>query len=251
MKLIACLSITVLSLFSLRENTHQPGARQNSQAHGFAVVELFTSEGCSSCPPADEALAQIKMEYGDNVHVLSFHVDYWDYLGWKDAFSNTLYSTRQQQYASVFRLESIYTPQVIVNGSKEFVGSDKPVLQKTITESLRAIPGKALKISAYSAGNKEVTVKYETAADDRENLDIALIQSHATSDVKRGENKGRILKHVNVVRNFKTISLDKMGTGSMELELPAGSAKDDFKIIAWLQDKHTLYISGATESPIQ
>src|SRR4051812_5442425 len=84
---------------------------------GFAVVELFTSEGCSSCPPAEEAVAGLVKDYTSNVYVVSFHVDYWNYLGWKDEFSSAGFTSRQQQYAAVFNINSIYTPQAIVNGS--------------------------------------------------------------------------------------------------------------------------------------
>src|SRR5882757_10188754 len=94
-------------------------------ANGFAVVELFTSEGCSSCPSADALVAAVQKENKDQpVYILAFHVDYWDRLGWKDAFSDAAYSDRQRAYASWLRLSSIYTPQVVVNGRKEFVGSD-------------------------------------------------------------------------------------------------------------------------------
>src|SRR5476651_2422634 len=98
----------------------------------FAVVELFTSEGCSSCPPADEAIAKLQKESnGKPVYILAFHVDYWNRLGWKDVFSNADYSERQNEYAKYLRLESVYTPQVVVNGKKEFVGSEESTLQSS------------------------------------------------------------------------------------------------------------------------
>jgi len=179
MKLAVWTSLILLSLFSLKENNTKKAINSDEQAAGFAVIELFTSEGCSSCPPADEALAQINAEFGTNVFALSFHVDYWDYLGWKDEFSNPMYSQRQQQYASVFKLESIYTPQVIVNGQKEFVGSDKTLLNKTITESLKATQNKEINIKASSDEHKNVIVNYETTADDKMVLNIAFVQLHA------------------------------------------------------------------------
>ena len=89
---------------------------KDTTVNGFAVVELFTSEGCSSCPPADAAVAKLLHDYKENVYVLGFHVDYWNYLGWKDNFSCAAYSARQQQYGRTFQLNSVYTPQVIVNG---------------------------------------------------------------------------------------------------------------------------------------
>src|SRR6185369_6535980 len=92
---------------------------------GIAVVELFTSEGCSSCPPADDALAAADKAYTGHVYVLGFHVDYWDRLGWKDPFSNASWTERQNRYAGKFDLTSIYTPQAVVNGTTQFTGSEK------------------------------------------------------------------------------------------------------------------------------
>lgn len=101
-----------------------------------AVVELFTSEGCSSCPPADKLLRTIQAESKD-VYVLSYHVDYWDRLGWKDPFSQAAFTERQRDYAQQFNLESIYTPQVVINGVKEFVGSDEQRLRSILTQKIR------------------------------------------------------------------------------------------------------------------
>src|SRR6187402_1594915 len=92
--------------------------------NGFAVVELYTSEGCSSCPPADELVSKIQKESnGQPVYILAFHVDYWNRLGWKDVFGDAAYSKRQNDYAQYLKLPSVYTPQIVVNGKKEFVGS--------------------------------------------------------------------------------------------------------------------------------
>src|ERR1700744_6104626 len=93
---------------------------------GFAVIELFTSEGCSSCPPADALVARVQKESNDKpVYILAFHVDYWNRLGWKDVFSSAEYSERQNQYARWLKLSSVYTPQIVVNGRTEFVGSEE------------------------------------------------------------------------------------------------------------------------------
>ncbi len=105
---------------------------------GFAVVELFTSEGCSSCPPADELVARIQKEYKDQpVYILAFHVDYWNRLGWRDVFSNAGYSARQSEYAKYLNLPQVYTPQIVVNGKKEFVGSEEGTLRDAIKNSLQ------------------------------------------------------------------------------------------------------------------
>src|ERR1700730_14813133 len=109
-------------------------------AKGFAVVELFTSEGCSSCPPADELVARIQKENNDQpVYILAFHVDYWNNLGWKDSFSSSAFSKRQNQYADWLNLRSVYTPQVILNGRKEFVGSDEGLLRNAIKAGLQKV----------------------------------------------------------------------------------------------------------------
>src|SRR5258706_14663017 len=104
--------------------------------NGFAVVELFTSEGCSSCPPADEAMIKLAKEFPEHVYFLAYHVDYWDYIGWKDQFSNADYTKRQDKYAEEFKLNSIYTPQVVINGEKELVGSRESKIRTDIQQEL-------------------------------------------------------------------------------------------------------------------
>src|SRR5439155_1000874 len=109
--------------------TPDHGATAGADSAGFALLELFTSEGCSSCPPADALLARLASEArrsGRRVYALSFHVDYWDRLGWKDRFSSAAFTQRQGDYARRFRLASLYTPQLVVNGAQEIVGSDAP-----------------------------------------------------------------------------------------------------------------------------
>src|SRR5215471_13162766 len=104
---------------------------------GFAVVELFTSEGCSSCPPADNAVAKLLKEHSSNVYVLGYHVDYWDNLGWRDIFSNASYTQIQKEYAKAFNLSSVYTPQIVVNGTEQFVGSNEAKLNADINKDLQ------------------------------------------------------------------------------------------------------------------
>ncbi|MEO6849831.1 MAG: DUF1223 domain-containing protein, partial [Mucilaginibacter sp.] len=105
---------------------------------GFAVVELFTSEGCSSCPPADAVVAKVQKESANKpVYILAYHVDYWNRLGWKDVFSSPEYSARQNQYAHWLKLSSVYTPQVVVNGRTEFVGSEEGALRGAISTNLQ------------------------------------------------------------------------------------------------------------------
>ena len=217
---------------------------------GFAVVELFTSEGCSSCPPADEAVAEISKQYKSNVFILGYHVDYWNYLGWKDIYSNSAYSNRQKQYASLLKLNSVYTPQIIVNGKTEFVGSDKNKLQQTISKELTNEMIKPFDISAKSTDDKNVVVNLKTDNNSNEIINVALVQLQAQSNVKRGENNGKQLHHINIVRDLKTIDAFSKQF-SVNFILPDGLAKKDFEIIIFSQNKNNLQIDNAGEIAIQ
>lgn len=215
---------------------------------GFAVTELYTSEGCSSCPPADEAVADMAKKY-KNVYVLGFHVDYWNSLGWKDAFSTAAYTQRQSHYAEVFSLNSIYTPQVVINGKTQFTGSDRNQLQKTIEAALNGDGTNVIsELNARGGGPGNIVVTCRTNMTADEMLNIALIQLSAATQVKRGENQGKRLQHINVVRDFKTFSNPP---GSVIFALPAGLLLKDCKIIAFTQHKNNLHVTGAAESSIQ
>lgn len=215
---------------------------------GFAVVELFTSEGCSSCPPADEAVAELAKKYTSNVYVLGFHVDYWNYLGWTDEFSAADYSSRQEAYASGLSLSSTYTPQIIVNGTTEFTGSDKSRLYATVDKELTTGNNNTIIEMNAVAGPKDIVVSYKTNAAVKTALHIALVQLQASTTVKRGENKGKLLHHIDVVRNFKTVAGT---TGSASISIPEGLAAKDCKIVAFVQSKTDLQITGAGECAIK
>lgn len=216
---------------------------------GFAVVELFTSEGCSSCPPADEVLTKIAAEHKDNVYVLGYHVDYWDRLGWKDVYSSADYTQRQQQYAQVMKLSSIYTPQAIVNGQKEMVGSQEKDLRAVIAEDLAGPAGKKITLRAISKG---ATIRASFTVEGRGDdiLYIALVQSHAETKVGAGENSGRRLQHINIVRELRTAPAGR--SGSVDLDIPQGLQAKDCKLIAFLQSNKTgdLSLTGATGTTI-
>ncbi len=205
---------------------------QTSAGSGFAVVELFTSEGCSSCPAADKAVEDLAKQYPDNVYVLAFHVDYWNRLGWTDEFSSEAYTARQNAYARQFNLESIYTPQVVINGRQEFVGSDRTKLQTTSTNEFKKQPSGTLEIGAVQKNKGTFSVHYKTAIDPGDELHIALVQNEATTDVKRGENGGHQLHHINIVRDFKTVG---SAEGTVELKLPPAIEISQTKVIAYHQ----------------
>jgi hypothetical protein len=185
-----------------------------------------------------------------NVYFLGYHVGYWDHIGWKDKFSKAEYTKLQGQYAALFNLKSIYTPQVVVNGKKEFVGSDQNKLRKAIMEELRVNPLAEIKLAAKLIGD-EISVSYKTSVSDKSILRIVLVQLHAETSVKRGENSGWHLKHINVVRDIQSIPINKKGEGDTIFKIPESLPASNLKLIAFLQDKDDLRIVAATDAAIQ
>lgn len=216
---------------------------------GFAVLELFTSEGCSSCPPADELLGTIQEENKDNpVYVLSYHVDYWDRQGWKDIFSNADYTKRQYMYQDWLGLQTIYTPQLIVNGKVQLIGSQQDAVR---TELKKAISKPAAAMVSLTANQTDDMAKINytvTGNPKNSNLLIAIVQKAAKSDVKRGENAHRILNHYQIVRQLITIRLTGSAAGTSTLYLPEGFNTTDFEIIGFVQHSNNGSISGANKA---
>ncbi len=219
-------------------------------AKGFAVVELFTSEGCSSCPAADAAVEKIAKLYPGNTYVLGFHVDYWNRLGWRDLFSDAAYSDRQREYVDHFKLGGAYTPQVVVNGTSEFVGSDMTKLKFAVEKGINKEASQQLELTDVVSIGKEVRVSYKSQANNNTVINLALVQNETNTDVKRGENGGRILHHVNIVRDFKIIRKNQ-STGSAILTIPADLKAADCKIIAYLQEANNGQVTAATASEIK
>ena len=216
---------------------------------GFAVVELFTSQGCSSCPPADANLAHLKQiaeERGLKVFPLSFHVDYWNRLGWEDPYSSAVASNRQQQYARVFESSRVYTPQMVVNGSDEFVGSNAKIAGETVTSALTAVPAETLNLELQTDETTgQVSLQFESSSEgERIALNVALVQTEGGSEVERGENAGRSLRHVNIVRDFQVLPVAQGGSGVAPLSaevIAAGAGT----VIAYVQDLDTGYVFAA------
>lgn len=249
MKIITILS--QLFLIATSFNCINTSAKTSSAAKadtGFAVIELFTSEGCSSCPPADNAVANLLKEHSSNVYVLSYHVDYWDNLGWKDKFSNAAYTQTQKEYARIFKLSSIYTPQVVVNGSEQFVGSDESKLNAAVNKGLQQVLNAEISVDAKANENKTVVVNYTTGATNAK-LKVALVQLNATNKIQRGENTGATLHHVNIVRDIKTIPAS--ANGSITLSIPNGLTASECKVIAFTQNMNDNKITSAAEASIQ
>ncbi|MEO7264330.1 MAG: DUF1223 domain-containing protein [Ferruginibacter sp.] len=220
----------------------------SSSAIGFAVVELFTSEGCSSCPSADALMGKLAAENKEHVYVLSYHVDYWDRLGWKDAFSKPEWSARQAAYVKNFHLESAYTPQAVVNGTTEFVGSGKLQLYNSVNKELNATEAGQLQVEAVEKNGK-IKVKYEAPPLQNTSINLALVQLHSSTQVTRGENGGKRLEHTNVVQELAT--LNPSDKKEILFSTPANFNVTGYKIVAFIQNKKDLKITAAAEATIK
>ncbi|MEO6329106.1 MAG: DUF1223 domain-containing protein [Ginsengibacter sp.] len=245
---ITLAAVIFITVGFMTENKTEVAKMENVPlGKGFAVVELFTSEGCSSCPSADETVARLLNKNLDNVYILAYHVDYWNRLGWKDPFSKAEYSQRQSQYASKFNLSSVYTPQVVVNGLSEFVGSDEAKLNEVIKTNLNKQSANSVTISTQRINNS-VKVHYEVKGSEGTILNFALVQAEANISVKRGENGGRTLHQVNIVRALKTIDAD--GKGDIMMDVPNEINNVPLQIIAFTQSKKSFQILGADKKSI-
>jgi len=210
------------------------------------VAELFTSQGCHSCPPADKLLSEIVDNKSDDVEILalSFHVDYWNYIGWNDPYSSSAYSNRQRSYASKFRNNQVYTPQLIVNGKHEFVGSNRAkwntVLKFEKSEKYHIIDFKNIVLE-----KNRLTFKI-ASVDSKERLyNVAIVERDLTKNVTRGENKGRILHNDNVVRVYDQSNLK--GEGNFQLLLPSDLKIENSSLIIYAQDVDSWRLTGANK----
>lgn len=172
----------------------------------LAVVELFTSQGCSSCPPADELLG--KFVKRDDVIALTFNVDYWDYLGWKDTLADPAYGARQRDYAKARGDGQVYTPQAVVNGLMHVVGSQEAALERAIGVSMRKLNGERVPISVSVEGDAllvNVGAAPDGATVKPATVWLALIKRSEIVKIKRGENRGKTITYFNVVRNLTPV----------------------------------------------
>jgi len=192
------------------------------------LVELFTSEGCDSCPPADKVLEALD----SSAIVLSEHVDYWDHLGWRDPFSSRQYTLRQMAYVRSFSLSSAYTPQAVVGGSREMVGSRADALRAAIAEASNRKPEGSVRI-AINGGTANVRAETPQGRD----LVIVAFEDGATTQVASGENAGQTIANDSIVRQITRVSASEANVA-----LPANASG----VAAFLQDPKTMRIYAAT-----
>jgi hypothetical protein len=215
------------------------------------VVELFTSEGCSSCPPADELLGRLRRELSaKNVQVipLGFHVDYWDGLGWKDRFSSAKFTQRQEQYAQALKVEGPYTPEMVVDGAVEFVGNDAGRAQSTIRQQASQLETAQVKIATAGADQLSIQVKGPAGSSNGNALVmLAITEDNLTTQVGSGENGGRTLHHAAVVRDLRQVGALKHGgiETTVPLKLEKDWKRNDLRAVVFIQNGPSGKIEGA------
>lgn len=217
-------------------------------AQPVVVLELFTSQGCSSCPPADKALQDLTQQAtraGRAVYGLSFHVDYWDRLGWRDPFSAKQFTDRQRQYDRALNTQT-YTPQLIINGRQDVIGSQRGRIEQAI-QAIQKQPASAFVgvDGSITRDVKQMTIKYTLSAAGPYRVNVALVQKEARTAVKNGENGGRTLVNTNVVRQFKTINEPDM-SGNVTFPIPNDLTSEQMDVLVYVQRTDNQQIVGAT-----
>ncbi len=257
--IIAGLVLSVGSLYTPSIGVAQSDTVSGQPVRGAVLVELFTSEGCSSCPPADDLLRQINgriSHQGQLVIGLSEHVSYWDSLGWKDTYSSDIYTGRQDDYSARFGLSGVYTPQMVVNGREQFVGGDRRALEAALASeakrkqidlhivSAQVDPSRI--VFTYSATNLPAKISLQLVA--------ALVDDMERTNVRRGENSGRELIHASVVRALAPLGpLHETEQRSVSLPLPPSltvSSGTGHHIVLFAQQDRAGAVMGIDTKPI-
>lgn len=233
-------------------------ARAMPEAPSPVVLELFTAQGCSSCPPADRVLSTLGRDEATRARVvpLAFHVDYWNQVGWTDPFGSPRWSARQEAYGRLFGLESVYTPQLVVNGRAELNGSQEQRAREEIAADLRRPPVARVGLEAALAPGSpraSITVRAEVldrAGATKLDLLVALFENDVVTAVAGGENRGRVLHNDFIVRRLETAFSLEARTGAsgqkeLSLRLDPGWRRENLGVAVFLQDPRSKKIHGA------
>jgi hypothetical protein len=227
-----------------------PGNDMTNQRHPV-LVELFTSEGCSSCPPADALLEKLDRDQpvaGAQIIVLSEHVDYWNHDGWTDPFSSAAFTTRQQNYARRFGIDGPYTPEMVVDGGVEFDGGDPQKAESAIRQAI-AEPRVGIRISPAASGDAALTLEVDPLPEGKThkaNVYVTYAADRGTSNVLRGENRGRTMHHVSIAGKIQQVgTVNTRATFKTQLPIRAANAPAGSRLIAFVQEGGNGRIWGA------
>ena len=211
------------------------------------VVELFTSQGCSSCPPADVLLEKVKNQYPQEVFALSYHVDYWNYIGWEDPFSHARYTKRQSYYNQKLGYRGNYTPEAIVNGKEHFVGSSSGKMYSKINKYKAQKAQNTIALSNVIRNGNSISFDYSIDGDiSDKTLRAVLVLDERITSVKRGENRNRTLKNSNIVvaESYNELKLSK---GSGRISVPSLVKQNEGTTLMLLTENEVLDITGASK----
>ena len=245
-------------LWLYARDDEKPGPAGSGGTGQPILVELFTSEGCSTCPPADELLQKLDGQPlpGSQIIVLSEHVDYWNHIGWTDPYSSAAYSERQHHYGNRFHLESVYTPQMVVDGTSEFVGNSYKQAREAFEKS-EAQPKVKVRIRdlAVEDGKLRAHIDADSLSTGPHKADVVFVVAlnRADSQVARGENAGRHLTHVAVVRSLNVVGSAEGGkpfSKDVSLTLGRNEAANNLRVVAFLQESNQGRVLGAAEATL-
>ena len=237
------LALAVLSTLTAADLAAEPlSCELSAKGAPPQRVELYTSEGCSSCPPADRWLAQLP---DDREWIaLAFHVDYWDRLGWADRFASPAFTQRQHQGAQQRGSRRVYTPQVVADGLEHARWYSQPLPRRDQSDS----PVMTLTVRNLDDQQVAVDVLAEPAGLPSSLIRVALVEDGLSTDVRRGENGGRTLNHAHVVRNLQSATLRERN--QLQLEVPADLQLAHSAIIAWIEDQRSAAPLQALRVPL-
>ncbi len=234
---VLCLLVLLSSVLSL------PAC-----ASGPVLVELFTAEGCSSCPPADSLLTQISGKTADGAELIALgeHVDYWNNLGWKDRFSSATYTERQKKYVDWLHTQTAYTPQMVIDGRVEVLGNDAHAVAKSI--AAEAARPKAGKVTLTWESENKLHITAQSPAQSKATVVLAITEDDLTTSVGGGENKGRTLQHTAVVRQLKPLGKVSEGNFDSTIDIPPQSDWNvqKLKAVVFVQEARSGEVVGVS-----
>lgn len=229
------------------QSTSDDKATTVEEVSHYVLVELFTSQGCSSCPPADRLLAELadEAQAGDlSVVTLSYHVDYWNRLGWTDPYSQALFSNRQRQYARKLADQRVYTPQMVIQGQTGHVGSRERDVRDAIQTALQKDAQTSIELTKQVLASGQLNIGYTLQGQtDNLLLQIALVDRQINNEVPRGENRGRHLEHVQVVRQLQQIAAPET-TGGFSVDPGILDDPAQGQLVVFAQDEESWEVLG-------